>query len=284
MRASIWKKKKRVRPDGPVSIAEASELLGVSPTTLVAYHQERRIHLYALLNGEPCSFRGFLSRELIENNAKDIAEALYMGCAIKNRPHPLGLKLSKVSTDFHISTEEDCFWCTGIASGYWAIPSSFPIRPNEPIRLNKDTINNYLEAIDERPDGVGSLDITFTGDNSLVISMNETFLSAEDIERVYEAAQAKQALKTIGDNTDGRAIRYTQVHSERRLAAEYVLNNEADKCKGKRGFITLYATIEAIKEYAIQKRMDIAIKNDGTRCQKLREQLKEWFPETFRRK
>ena len=283
MRASIWEKKKRVRPNGPVSIAEASELLGVSPTTLVAYHQERRIHLYALLNGEPCSFGGFLSRELIQNNAKEIAEALYMGCATKNRPHPLGLELSKVSTDFHISTEEDCFWCTGIASGYWAIPSSFPIRPNEPIRLNKDTINNYLEAIDERPDGVGSLDITFTGDNSLVISMNETFLSAEDIERVYEAAQAKQALKTIGDNTDGRAIRYAQIHANRRKVAEYVLKHEIEECKGVLGSITLDATIEAIKRYAAKEGIDINIKDDS-RCQTLRRQLKEWYPEKFCRK
>ncbi|GAB0924542.1 hypothetical protein LL03F6_40920 [Escherichia coli] len=126
------------------------------------------------------------------------------------------------------------------------------------------------------------MDITFTGDNSLVISMNETFLSAEDIERVYEAAQAKQALKTIGDNTDGRAIRYAQIHANRRKVAEYVLNNEADKCKGKRGFITLGATIEAMKDRAAGKdEIDAA---DGDRCQTLRRQLKEWYPEKFCRK
>jgi len=245
---------------------------------LVAYHQERRIHLYALINGEPCSFGGFLSRELIENHAEEIAKALYTGCATKNRPHPLGLELSKVSTDLNISTEEDCFWCTGIASGYWAIPSFFPIRPNEPIKLNKDTINNYLEAIDERPDGVGRLNITFTGDNSLVISVNETFLSAEDIERIYEATQAKQALKTIGDSTDGRTTRYDPRDNNRREAAEYVLIHETEKCKGKRGFITLKDTIEAMKDYAAVKGIEIDAK-DGDRCQHLRKQLREWFPE-----
>ncbi|MCX3189134.1 hypothetical protein [Escherichia coli] len=280
MSKSIWQKKSRIKPETPINIIEAGELLGVSSSTLIAYHRESRIHLYARLEHVPVSFGGYLSPELLEAKGAEIGRALFLGCAPNGEPHPLGLRLSKVSCEPPFHEEVDCFWCAGMASGYWGIPASFPINPNEPITLNRDAIHNYLFVMDDLPDGVESLNATFTGETPLTLSMNEIYVSPEDIERVYEAAKGNQQLKSIGDNTDGRSRRYEKIHENRREIAAYVLEHRTDKCRGVKGF-SRRATVIAISMRASEVGVEVKLPNIEARYQDLEKRLGEWFPDKF---